>query len=130
MEAKLKKHRVRSRYIIALIIAAAVGYVGAAFGVDTIADIATRVTGSFSALAKLITAIAYVAGLGFAVGSIFKFKAHKDNPTQIPIGTPIALLFVGAALVFMPNVFTATGQTVFGNTTAVGGSSGVDPFST
>jgi bacteriocin-like protein len=24
---------------------------------------------------------AYIAGFGFAVGSVLKFKAHKDNPT-------------------------------------------------
>ena len=55
-------------------------------------------------VAKLITAGSYIAGMGFGVGSIVKFKAHKDNPTQIPVGTPIALLFVAAALLFMPSV--------------------------
>jgi hypothetical protein len=27
-----------------------------------------------------------------------------DNPTQIPIGTPIALVFIAAALLFIPSV--------------------------
>ena len=55
------------------------------------------------------------AGLGFAVGAILKFKAHKDNPTQIPVGTPIALLFIAAALLFMPSIFLAAGKTIFGS---------------
>lgn len=90
--------------------------------------VAANITSNFSSLARLITAISYVAGLGFAVASIFKFKAHKDNPTQIPIGTPLALLFVGAALIFMPSVFKIAGQTIFGTTGGVGGASGTDPF--
>src|SRR3990167_871137 len=85
-----------------------------------IGTVAQNVTSNLSAIAKLITAASYVAGMAFAVGAIVKFKAHKDNPTQIPIGTPIALLFVGSALIFIPTVFKVAGGTMFG-------SSGVSP---
>ena len=34
--------------------------------------------------------------------AIFKFKQHKDNPTQVPVGTPVAMLAISAALVFLP----------------------------
>jgi intracellular multiplication protein IcmD len=68
---------------------------------------------SLSDLAKLIAAGSYVGGLGFALGAIMKFKAHKDNPTQIPVGTPIALLFIAAALIFLPTIFSSTGTTLF-----------------
>lgn len=71
---------------------------------------------SLANLAKLITASSYVAGFGFAIGAILKFKAHKDNPTQIPIGTPIALIFIGAALIFIPTILSASGATLFGST--------------
>lgn len=87
--------------------------------------IATTLTGSFAGVAKLITAGAYMAGIGFAMASMLKFKAHKDNPTQIPIGTPIALLFIGAALIFLPNIFGIAGQTIFGGTSGAGGIYGV-----
>ena len=30
-----------------------------------------------------------VAGLIFFVASVFTFKQHRDNPTQVPIGKPI-----------------------------------------
>ena len=33
-------------------------------------------------LAQIISALSYVVGLPFVIGSIFKFKQHKDNPTQ------------------------------------------------
>lgn len=109
--------------ISAIIIATYVGY---AYGAnEDLGSIARRVTGSFEGLARLITAGAYVAGIGFALTSILKFKAHKDNPTQIPIGTPIALLFVSAALLFLPTLFGIAGITVFGTTSGMGGIYGV-----
>lgn len=60
------------------------------------------VVGSFTNVSKLITAGSYLAGLGFSIGAIMKFKQHKDNPTQIPIGTPAAMEMVAAALAFLP----------------------------
>lgn len=93
-----------------------------------IGGVATSVTGNLAAVARLITAASYVAGMAFAVGAIVKFKAHKDNPTQIPIGTPIALLFVGAALIFIPTVFRVSGATLFGGSGEVGGVSGITDF--
>ncbi|OGT56316.1 MAG: hypothetical protein A3F43_00745 [Gammaproteobacteria bacterium RIFCSPHIGHO2_12_FULL_42_10] len=93
-----------------------------------IGTVAQNVTANLSAVAKLITAASYVAGMAFAVGAVVKFKAHKDNPTQIPIGTPIALLFVGAALIFIPTVFKVSGTTLFGSSGAVAGISGITSF--
>lgn len=90
--------------------------------------VAAQVTSNLDAIAKLITAGAYVAGLALVVGAIVKFKAHKDNPTQIPIGTPIALLFVGAALIFAPTVFTKSGETLFGGSGTVASTSGISSF--
>ena len=94
-------------------------------GAASLSDVATNIIGSFGALAKMITAAAYVAGFGFAFAAILKFKAHKDNPQQIPVGTPIALLFVGAALIFLPTLFGISGETIFGSGSTTGGDSGV-----
>lgn len=95
----------------------------------TLGSIATTITGSFYGLAKLITAGAYIAGVGFALTALLKFKAHKDNPQQIPIGTPVALLFIGGALLFLPNLFGIAGQTIFGSTGGAGGIYGVTGLS-
>lgn len=96
----------------------------------TLSGVANNITSSMGSLAQLITAASYVAGMGFAVGAVLKFKAHKDNPTQIPIGTPIALIFIAAALIFLPQIFTVTGGTLFGSGAATGTISGVTTFST
>jgi intracellular multiplication protein IcmD len=100
----------------------------AAFAVSGIGGVAENVTGNLGNVAKLITAGSYIAGMGFGVGAIVKFKAHKDNPTQIPIGMPIALLFVAAALLFIPSVFKTSGGTMFGGSGMVAGVSGVTGF--
>ncbi len=87
---------------------------GAAYAQD-LGTVADNVTATFDNMAKLITAASYIAGLGFAVASILKFKAHKDNPQQITVGVPIALMFVAAALIFLPSMFDVAGNTLFGS---------------
>ena len=96
----------------------------AAAGSITIGNMASTITNSFTSLAKLITAGSYLAGLGFSIGAIMKFKQHKDNPTQIPIGTPIALVFIAAALLFLPSILGVTGQTMFGSAGTTAGPTG------
>lgn len=81
----------------------------------TVGNMASEITSSFTNLTKLITAGSYLAGLAFAIGAIMKFKQHKDNPTQIPIGTPIALVFIAAALLFLPTILGIAGYTMFGS---------------
>lgn len=93
-------------------------------GALTLGGMASSITKSFTNLAKLITAGSYLAGLGFSVGAIMKFKQHKDNPTQIPIGTPIALVFIASALLFLPTILGVTGQTMFGGAGKTAGPTG------
>jgi intracellular multiplication protein IcmD len=91
------------------------GYVFADDGTNkSLKDIALSVMGSFQALGQLMIAMSYVSGIGFSIAAIFKFKQHKDNPTQIPVSTPIALLGVGVVLIFLPGIVTPVGYTIFG----------------
>ena len=80
----------------------------------TLGNMATSVVGTFTSVGNAITGGSYVAGLAFAIGAIMKFKQHKDNPTQIPIGTPISLVFIAAALLFLPSILSVAGFTMFG----------------
>lgn len=83
-------------------------------GGQTLGGIADNVTGTMGSVAKLITAGSYVAGVGFALMGMLKFKAHKDNPTQVPLSQPIVLLAIAAGLVFLPSLISTGGSTVFG----------------
>ena len=97
---------------------AAGGAGGAAAGCDSkvgFEAISCRVTGQVSSFTKLLITIAYVAGVGFGIGAVFKFKQHKDNPTQVPIGTPFAMFTVAVLLVFLPALFAPAKETVFGD---------------
>ena len=89
-----------------------------------LAEVAQNITNGMENLVKLITAASFVMGFGFAAAAILKFKAHKDNPAQIPIGTPIALLFIAAALIYLPSLYTAIGETVFGDSRTPGSAKG------
>lgn len=80
----------------------------------TIGDMSENVTKSFKQIGELMIAVAYLAGVGFGISSVFKFKQHKDNPTQIPIGTPFALLAVSVVLVFLPGIYAPAGESLFG----------------
>ena len=100
----------------------------AAAALGTVGNVASTITQSFGQLTKLITATAYLSGMGFAVGAIIKFKAHKDNPAQTPIGQPVGLLMVAAALLFLPTILGVTGKTVFGTAKTLNSATGVSSF--
>ena len=109
-------------------IAAASGAAPAAAAATGVGAVAANISSNLGGIAKLVTGGSYVAGMAFAVGAIVKFKAHKDNPTQIAISMPITLLFVGAALIFIPSVFTSSGATLFGTGAKASSVSGLTTF--
>lgn len=94
----------------------------------TLGGVANEIIQSFSNVAKFITASFYLLGTGFIGSAIFKFRAHKDNPTQIPVGTPIALTFIGAAFLYTPSLFGTAGMTMFGSDADAAGVSGTSTF--
>lgn len=89
-----------------------------------IGGIASSITGQFAAVGQLILAVAFLGGIGFIMAAIFKFKQHKDNPQQIPLGQPIAMLVIGAFLVFMPSLIGPAGASLFGGSAHAGGFTG------
>ena len=86
---------------------------------------ASSISDTFASVGRAITGGSYVAGLAFSIGAIMKFKQHKDNPTQIPIGTPISLVFIAAALLYLPSVLSVAGYTMFGSKGTTAGPSGI-----
>ena len=79
-----------------------------------IGSMAKKITESFRGIGELMIAVSYIAGIAFAIAAVFKFKQHKDNPTQIPLGTPLAMLFIGIFLIFLPAFIEPAGHTIFG----------------
>jgi len=86
----------------------------AAAGADDLAAIAGNIKANIQALDTLLTMASYIVGIGFAIAGIVQFKAHKDNPAQVPLSKPMVYLFVGAALLFLPTILETAGGTIFG----------------
>jgi intracellular multiplication protein IcmD len=84
-----------------------------AFGADSdgIAGVAGKMTGAISSVGKMMVALSYLAGFGFLTFGVLKFKQHKDNPSQVPLGTPIVMTLIGAVLVFIGGFIAPLGKT-------------------
>jgi hypothetical protein len=80
----------------------------------TLGGIAKNVTCQLKDVTLLMIAISYLAGVGFTISAIYKFKQHKDNPTNVPVGTSFAILAVGILLMFLPGIFKPAARSVFG----------------
>ncbi len=87
-------------------------------------SIATTITTQLKTVADLLVVIAYVAGVGFCLAGVVQFKAHKDNPAQVPLSKPIVYLIVGACLLFLPTIMQVAGNTIFGAEEHVSGQGG------
>jgi intracellular multiplication protein IcmD len=79
-----------------------------------IGDVAMNASKSINGVQVMIQGACYMAGVALAGGSMFKFKAHKDNPQQTPLSTPIVMLAVAAGLLYLPSLMTTAGQSLWG----------------
>ena len=62
---------------------------------------------------QLVSRLTTVGGIGFMAAAIVQFKAHKDNPVQNHIPSAFAQLFIAAALLIIPSIFSSGGGTLF-----------------
>lgn len=135
MSVKLRKCLVLSGLVIGMCavacFAAEAGAEAAKAGPATIGTLATNITKSFDGIGKLMIGVAYLAGIGFGISAIFKFKQHRDNPSQVTIGTPFALMAISCALIFLPSLYKPAGATIYGTQAKGGGftGAGVKSFS-
>jgi intracellular multiplication protein IcmD len=89
-----------------------------------IGGMAAHVTNAMNSIARLIGSLSYIIGLCFFLGALLKFKQHRDNPTQVPVGTPFTYFGIAILMIFMPMLITESGKTVFSSNLSTGGVSG------
>ncbi|HET9843271.1 MAG TPA: type IV secretion protein IcmD [Gammaproteobacteria bacterium] len=99
--------------LLALFLISEFAFAGGKGGGRDLGEVASGITKSMVGMQKLLSAAAYIAGLGFAIAGMMKFKAHKDQPAQVPLSQPITLLLVAAGLVFLPSLISTAGETIF-----------------
>jgi intracellular multiplication protein IcmD len=92
----------------------------AAHADTTLGGLAKNVQGNLAPVETLIVSLCYIGGVGFAGAAIMKFKQYKDNPQQIQLGQPIALTFIAAALIWLPQLVKTAGSTIFGTSASQG----------
>ena len=93
---------------------------------ESLGTMASTLTATFGSVGKAVTGLSYVAGLGFAIAAILQFKQHKENPSQTPVGKPISQILIAAALLFLPSMFSAVGNTIFAEGGTTAGASGTE----
>jgi len=102
-----------SKFTMGMLLVLFAGQAFAAGGTNDFTGLVSQVQqGLLKPLMQVVVALAYVSGIGFSVGGIFKLKAHKDNPQQVTIGTALFLLGVGIALLFVPTLISMAGHSV------------------
>lgn len=82
----------------------------------TLYTVAKNVGNTMGLVAKMISAVALISGLGFIVGAFFKFHQHKQNPTQVTVGQGLVLLVIGAALCIFPTLIPTFESVLTGST--------------
>lgn len=82
--------------------------------VNTIGEMLNNLVTHMGDVRNLMMIVTIIAGFSIVITSIFKFKQVKDNPTQIPIGTPFSLLAVGVMLIFLPQLIKPAAESLFG----------------
>lgn len=79
---------------------------------STVKEVVTNVTTSTSKLPNLITTVAYISGIAFAVLGIMKLKSHVDNPGNFPMSQGLIRLGVGGGLLALPMVVEAMANSI------------------
>lgn len=83
-------------------------------GGQTFGQLANNITNSLQGVSSALAAFCYVAGIAMLIVGILKFKAHKDDPRQTPLSTPVVLWVCAVLFAFAPSVLTTGGVTLFG----------------
>jgi hypothetical protein len=90
-----------------LILLAAALATSPAMAQDVVSDIAINIVDSGSHLPALVSASAYLIGLALGVLGVMKIRDHVENPSNAPLRSGFARLFIGGALLALPTVYTA-----------------------
>ncbi len=75
----------------------------------SVGDMADWVMGPVNGLGKVLGYICLIGGIGMILGSFLQYKAHRENPSQVRLTTPVFLFVVGVILIILPFVGVLVG---------------------
>lgn len=76
--------------------------------------VTSNVKNQMPGVADVLSAIAYIAGIGFGIKAALKLKEHNESKGQVPISAPITMAIVAALLLALPSLLSTAKGTVFG----------------
>ena len=80
-------------------------------GLDKItAPIKTQLPG----VSDVLSAVAYVSGIGFGIKGALRLKEHNESKGQVPLSAPITLFIVAGMLLALPTMLSISTEAVFG----------------
>lgn len=82
---------------------------------QTVSDVGEAMIASTNLLPGLITGVAYLIGLVFAVHGIIKTKEHVENPNQTALRYPIISFLIGGAMFALPVVYESMANIISTN---------------
>jgi len=62
-------------------------------------DIANSLFGNVLDIRGIVRAVCIIAGSALILGSLFQYKKHRNNPSEVPLSTPIMTFLVGLGLI-------------------------------
>jgi len=76
---------------------------------------------SMTSFQSLFSALGYVVGITFILHALFKLKSHIDSKQSGKEGlnVPLAYLFSGAALIYIPTIISTLAETFFGSSSVL-----------
>lgn len=77
-------------------------------------NITGTVKSQMPGVAEVLSAVAYVVGIGFGIKAALKLKEHNESKGQIPLSQPITLGIVAAILLALPSFLSTAKEGVFG----------------
>jgi hypothetical protein len=100
--------RVQSLIPVAVLLAFAQNAVA-----QSISEISNNLLGPTVGMAKFMSGVSIVAGIGFLIGSLMQYSEHKKNPQQIRLTTPVLFFILGLLLVGLPYASKLSGSFLY-----------------
>jgi hypothetical protein len=113
----MKKAFLNKCYAYAIwVVALSFVFITPAVAATEVDEVLRNITTSSELLPGLLRAGCYLFGLLLGVTAIFKLKEHVDNPTQVPLRTPIIRALIGGTMFSLPIVTRAVWSAYNGGT--------------
>lgn len=77
----------------------------------SLGDAANWLMGPVNGLGKVFGYMCLIGGIGMILGAFLQYRAHRENPSQVRLSTPVFLLIVGIILIILPYIGLLSGYT-------------------